>query len=243
MDLKGATVLVTGGAIRFGAYLCRAFAARGAQLVVHYHKSAAEAEDLLQELGCNGHIAVCCDLADPVAAENMIREIAPDVLINNAASYDRAPLPAEAPESAIMQYTVNALTPIRMLKTLSEVRGERETAAVNILDCAIAAVPAESFSYILSKKMLASATRMAARQCAPYLRVNGVAPGNMIPVKELAHLGMRKTAERLPLKKAVDPADVASAAVFLAENSSLTGAVLFADCGQSLLEGADVTCM
>jgi NAD(P)-dependent dehydrogenase (short-subunit alcohol dehydrogenase family) len=114
-----------------------------------------------------------------------------------------------------------------------------ETAAINILDSGITAVPAASFSYILSKKMLASATKLAARQCAPYLRVNAVAPGNMIPVKELAHLNMQGTAARLPLKRPVDPADVAESAVFLAENSSITGTVLYTDCGQSLLEDGE----
>ena len=235
MKLDGATVLVTGGAIRFGAYLCRAFARRGAKLIIHYRNSYAEANALLQELG-GGHQTVYCDLQDTAQAENMIRTFAPDVLINNAASYDRAPLPEETAESAAAQYAVNALTPIAMLRTLSEVRKGRETAAVNILDCAISAVPSASFSYILSKKMLASATKLAARQCAPDLRVNAVAPGNMIPVKELAHLNMQGTAARLPLKRPVDPEDVAESAVFLAENSSITGTVLFTDCGQSLLE-------
>ena len=232
MKLDGATVLITGGAIRFGAYLCRAFARRGAKLIIHYRNSYAEANALLQELG-GGHQTVYCDLQDTAQAENMIRTFTPDVLINNAASYDRAPLTAE---SAAAQYAVNALTPIAMLRTLSEVRKGRETAAVNILDCAISAVPSASFSYILSKKMLASATKLAARQCAPDLRVNAVAPGNMIPVKELAHLNMQGTAARLPLKRPVNPEDVAESAVFLAENSSITGTILFTDCGQSLLE-------
>lgn len=238
MKLDGVTVLITGGAVRFGSYLCRAFARRGAKLIIHYRNSCAEANALAQELG-NGHQTVYCDLCDTAAAEEMIRRFAPDVLINNAASYDRAPLPEETAESAAAQYAVNALTPIAMLKTLAQVRKDKETAAINILDSGITAVPAASFSYILSKKMLASATKLAARQCAPYLRVNAVAPGNMIPVKELAHLNMQGTAARLPLKRPVDPADVAESAVFLAENSSITGTVLYTDCGQSLLEDGE----
>jgi NAD(P)-dependent dehydrogenase (short-subunit alcohol dehydrogenase family) len=150
MKLDGATVLITGGAIRFGAYLCRAFARRGAKLIIHYRNSYAEANALLQELG-SGHQTVFCDLRDTAMAENMIRTFAPDVLINNAASYDRAPLTEEKPESAAAQYAVNALTPIAMLRTLAEVRKGRETAAVNILDCAVSAVPSVellSYTYI-----------------------------------------------------------------------------------------------
>ena len=91
MKLDGVTVLITGGAVRFGSYLCRAFARRGAKIIIHYRNSYAEANALLQELGTDkGHQTVYCDLRDTAAAEEMIRRFAPDVLINNAASYDRA---------------------------------------------------------------------------------------------------------------------------------------------------------
>ena len=84
-DFQGKTVLVTGGAVRAGEAVSRAFAAAGADLVIHCLRSVAAAEALRDELGPSHRIAVC-DLRDPSAAENMIREFAPDILINNAAS-------------------------------------------------------------------------------------------------------------------------------------------------------------
>ena len=177
---QGKTVLVTGGAVRAGEAVSRAFAAAGAKLVIHCLKSAAAAESLRAELGPQHRLAVC-DLCDRSAAENMIRQFAPDILINNAASYSRKTLMEEDGASSESQYRVNFLTPVAMIRTMAEIRGEREGAVVNILDCAIRQTPHDSFSYALSKKMLAAATRAAARQCAPWIRVNAVAPGNMIP--------------------------------------------------------------
>lgn len=236
ISLAGKCVLVTGGAVRVGAFICRAFAAQGARLVIHCFRSRAAAEALCRELGGPdaGHRIAVCDLTDRAAAESMIRQYAPDVLVNNAARYVCAGLPEERESDARMQYEVNFLTPAAMIRTLAEVRGERETSVVNILDCNIRRTDPGSFSYAISKKSLAAATRAAALQCAPHLRVNAVAPGNMIPPEHLKHLGMRRTAERLPLKRAVDPADAAEAAVFLARCASTTGTVLYVDCGQSL---------
>ena len=236
-DFQGKTVLVTGGAVRAGAAVSRAFAAAGANLVIHCLRSAEAAEALRSELGPAHRIAVC-DLNDPVAAGNMIREFAPDILINNAASYSRKTLSEEDEASAAAQYRVNFLTPAAMIRALAKVRGERESAVVNILDCAIRQTPHDSFSYAISKKMLAAATRAAARQCAPYVRVNAVAPGNMIPPPGSSSR-MEKTSARLPLKRPPDVADFTRAVLFLAWNRSITGVILPVDCGQSLLYGEE----
>ena len=87
----------------------------------------------------------------------------------------------------------------------------------------------------LSKKALAEATRTAALHYAPRMRVNGLAPGPVFPPHGLEHLRMEKTLKTLPLGRPVNPHDLADACVMLAANSSITGATLFVDCGQSLL--------
>ena len=232
-DFQGKTVLVTGGATRAGEAVSRAFADAGANLVIHCLKSEAAAEALRAELG-PAHRVVRCDLRDPAAAETMIREYAPDILINNAAAYARKTLTEEEPSAAREQYLVNFFTPAAMIRALADVRGERESAVINILDCAIRKTPADSFSYALSKKMLASATRAAARQCGPRIRVNAVAPGNMIPPPG-SFSRMEKTAARVPLKRPPAVSDFTSAVLFLAWNRSITGVILPVDCGQSLL--------
>lgn len=110
-----------------------------------------------------------------------------------------------------------------------------ELAVVNLLDQAIIKTAHDSFSYSLSKKALAEATRTAALHYAPRMRVNGLAPGPVFPPHGLEHLRMEKTLKTLPLGRPVNPHDLADACVMLAANSSITGATLFVDCGQSLL--------
>ena len=110
-----------------------------------------------------------------------------------------------------------------------------ELAVVNILDQAIVKTPRDSFSYSLSKKALAEATRAAALHYAPRMRVNGLAPGPVIPPPGLEHLHMEKTLKTLPLARPVNLHDLSSACIMLATNSSITGATLFVDCGQSLI--------
>ncbi len=239
MNLAGKTVLVTGGAIRVGEVLCRAFAAHGASVIIHCRNSYREAQQLLASLPGTGHQTVSCDLEDSALAKEMIRSFAPDILVNNAAGYSRADITQEEETDAMRQYRINFLTPVSMIRTLAEIRKGRETAVINILDCGIRKTDPDSFSYALSKKMLESATRAAALQCGPDMRVNAVAPGNMIPTEDLKHLNMRSTRERLPLKRPPAPEDMAEAAVFLAWNRSITGTVLFVDCGQSLLSNME----
>ena len=92
-SLQGKTALVTGGARRIGAAICRALAARGAVVAVHYHHSEAEAVALGRELA-NGTLTVRGDLSQPAEREWIFREVAEwlgrvDILVNNAAQFVR----------------------------------------------------------------------------------------------------------------------------------------------------------
>ena len=66
-DFSGRTVLITGGALRVGAFLVRAFAASGARVLIHCRNSRSEAEALCREIGGEGsmHRVVSCDFAHP----------------------------------------------------------------------------------------------------------------------------------------------------------------------------------
>ena len=171
------------------------------------------------------------------------RRFRPDLIglssvARSAAAYRRTPLPEESAQDAEQQYRINFLAPVEMIRSLASVRDGREASVVNILDCAIRRTPGRSFSYAISKKMLAEATRAAALQCAPRLRVNAVAPGNLIPPPG-SPSRMEKTAARLPLKRTVSLDDFTETVLFLAGNRSLTGCILTVDCGQSLLEAGE----
>ena len=239
-DLAGKRVLVTGGAIRVGAVIVRAFAEAGAKVVIHCRTSGKEAETLLRELGgeAAGHGIVCCDLSVPGAPEELIRSAGPlDILVCNASTFVRRPFDEETEEDILASLRINALAPVALMKAFAAALDpeKRDAAVVNMADQAVSgpADPSE-FGYLASKKMLAEATEAAALQYAPRIRVNAVAPGPSIAPAGLEHLGMRKTLPLIPLKRRTDPEDIAAAVLFCARNTSMTGAVVHVDGGRHL---------
>ncbi len=238
MNLSGKKVAVTGGARRVGNALVRAFAAKGARIALHFNHSEKEAAALLEELGGTraGHFLFQCDLADPVTLRETATEFLKDasVLINNASVFIRRKIEEENFKESAEQFAVNFAAPVELMRLFAGCCGENPV-IINMLDQGICRPDSASFSYALSKKALAEATRAAALQLAPRIRVNGIAPGPVLPPPELPHSTMEKTLRSVPLGKPVSLDDLCAGAVFLAENESMTGTILYIDGGQSLL--------
>ena len=239
MKTADATVLITGAAKRVGAEIARTFAAAGAKVIIHCNTSRTEAEQLAKELGgeAAGHSVVCCDLSNPENIPALFSELPRDlsILVNNASVFNRQDIEHETLSCAREQFDLNFWSPVEMIRHFYRHSTPSELAVVNLLDQAIIRTAHDSFSYSLSKKALAEATRTAALHYAPRMRVNGLAPGPVFPPHGLEHLRMEKTLKTLPLGRPVNPHDLAEACVMLASNSSITGSILFVDCGQSLI--------
>ena len=226
----GKTALVTGGARRLGAAICRELAARGAAVAVHYRRSEAEAIAMNRVLK-HGVFSLRGDLANPQEREWIFREAAEwlgrvDVLVNNAALFGRDGEVAPADLRA-----VNVEAPLDLAARVAAQPGGG--CVIHVLDSRIARTETGPFrAYAATKRELADSVARLAREWAPRTRVNGVAPG---PV--LAPEGVREAAGDLPLGRRPTPEDVARAVAFLAENESVTGQILFVDGGQHLKEG------
>ena len=237
MDLKGKKIVVTGGAVRVGAALVQAFAAKGACVAIHCHRSLEAAGILLEKIGGEkaGHSVVQMDLSDPAEVALRGRELleGASLLINNASVYIRRKFMEEDFAESNLQWTVNFHTPVYLMRLFADL-SPAGSVVINMLDQGICRSDEESFSYALSKKALADATRSAALQLAPRIRVNGIAPGPVLPPVGLENSKMEKTLRYVPMQKAVALSDLCAGAVFLAENESVTGEILFMDCGQSL---------
>ena len=239
-DLGGRRVLITGAAQRLGAVIARAFAECGAAVVAHCFRSKDEAEKLIASLPpCPApfrHEVVFCDLTNLYAVRCMAETVGPvDYLVNNAAMWIRG----DAPQAELdRQEAVNVLAPCKLIRVFARIRPpDREFSAVNILDAATLSLSASepATSYEATKAVLRRDTLALARELAPHVRVNAVAPGPVFPPRELGDAGMKHIPSTLPLERPVDPLDVARAVVLLASAPSVTGAVLPVDCGQSLL--------
>ena len=237
MDLNGRKAVITGGARLVGRALVKAFAAKGARVLIHCGNSEKEARELLTEIGGEraGHSVVVCDLADPVQLQRLLPEMMDDasILVNNASVFCRRTLETETFEEMDHQFAVNFTAPVLLMQGFARY-GRRPGAIINLLDQAVCRPDENSFSYGLSKKALADATRAAALQLAPDIRVNGLAPGPVLPPANMPGSRMEKTLRSVPLRRSVALSDLCAGALFLAENESMTGSVLFIDCGQSL---------
>ncbi len=236
MELSGKRVLITGGARRIGAAVAAAFAAHHAHVTIHCNHSKEEAERLCAALGgtAAGHNVQCADLTEEDVPEQLIRAVRPDILINNASTFERAPFQEESLDAIRRQLEINFYAPLGLMQSFYRERAGKPGVIINLLDQAITDSGPDDFGYRAGKKLLYEATKSAALSYAPEIRVNAVAPGPVLAPPGLEHLGMKTTLKKVPLARSVSPADIAETIIFLAKTDSCTGSVIFTDGGQSL---------
>ena len=163
--LNGKRVLITGGAIRVGAVIAKAFANAGAQVVIHCCRHAEEASQLPAEK------ILCCDLTEPGAPEKLIADAGPlDILVNNASAYVRTPFLDESEEDVRKMLDINFLAPLSLMKAFARAYSGRDGIIINLLDQAVSGHAPDAFGYLVSKKALADATESAALALAPRIR-------------------------------------------------------------------------
>ncbi len=235
MIIKDKRCLITGAGVRIGAEIAKKLSAKGAKIVIHYLNSADSAGKLLDEIGGEkkGHSIFKCDLNNISESKQMIENLDLDILINNASVYDEKPILDEEIESVEKQFKVNFFTPFELMKSFA--KQNENGVIINILDQGIVKNSINSGSYSLSKKILKEATITAALQFAPNIRVNAIAPGPVLPPTWIKDgEGMKKELNNVPLKRKVDMNDLTNSIKFLIENESITGEILYVDCGQHL---------
>ena len=241
MDLHGQTALVTGGARRIGAAIAAALAGAGVRVVVHHHRSGADAEPLVARLRAAGAEAwaLSADLqSDADVAElvpRAIRLAGPvDFLINNAAVFHKDRFSALDAGRLRGEFQVNFFAPLLLMEAFR--RQDRPGVILNLLDRRICGLDPSAVPYVLSKKALAEATLLAAAAFAPRIRVNGLAPGAALPPAGEDERSMREAAGPIPLGRSGGPEDLARAALFLLREDTVTGQILYVDGGQHLVQ-------
>lgn len=220
--------------------IAHGFAHAGWHVVIHYGTSQAAAEAMAARLPSAETVG--CDLADPAAAVAMVERLAarlPDwrVLVNCAAVFELDTAEAIDPAVHAEAMTVNAHTPARMAQAfLAHARSAAGRRAINLLDQKLRNPNPDFFSYTMAKHALAAATMMQAMATPdPRDRVYGLAPGAM-----LASFDQRPEEHEISgrmnlLQRLTDPAELAEAALWLAEGWLASGETLFVDSGQHLL--------
>ena len=227
MNVNGKRVLVTGGALRIGRAVCIAFAEAGAQIIIHCNKSLEQAQELLAALPGSGHQIIQCNLCSPDETAKLLSRCGQiDILINNASVYYLDKDDSKAKE----QMQVNFLSPVSLMKQFAA-QDIKNGCIINFLD----AKENGTNSYSKSKRALHDATLTMALEYAPQIRINGIAPGPVLPPVGLKGPGMQKILKEIPMGHQISLKDITDACLFLVKNESLTGQIIYVDGGQHLV--------
>lgn len=233
------TALITGGAKRIGKRISLVLAEAGFDIALHYNRSASDAEDTAGQIRKLGRQ---CELFKyDLLNDGELNTLVPNViekfpglnlLVNNASLFDKAAIKDTDAEMFDRQFAANVRAPFFLMKqfALSCQTGQ----IINLLDARISQPDFNYAAYTLTKKTLAELTKMAAVEFAPGIRVNGVAPGIILPPADESIDYIDRKSKNVPLQRKGDTEDIANAVRFLVENEYITGQIIFVDGGENL---------
>ncbi|MEO8467474.1 MAG: pteridine reductase [Gammaproteobacteria bacterium] len=243
-QLNGRWALVTGAAKRIGAVVASTLHAAGANVVIHYHRSAAEAEELAANL--NGHRAssaftATADVRDVTELQHMAKQVLErtgrlDVLVNNASNFYPTPLGTVTEENWYDLMGSNLKAPLFLSQAMLPALRAANGVIINIVDVHAQRPLRDHVVYGAAKAGLAMLTRSLAKDLGPQVRVNGVSPGAIMWPEEgmsdpLRAAIIRQTA----LKRSGTPEDIAGAVLFLVRDAPyVTGQIIAVDGGRSV---------
>ncbi len=236
--------LVTGAAKRIGATIARRLHADGYDLALHYRSSKAEMDALVAELEstrAGSTLALQAELAEFDRLPELVARTVGhfgrlDGLVNNASAYYATPIGEATPAQWDELFASNARAPFFLAQAAAPHLARQRGAIVNIVDI-YAERPLRGHPvYCMAKAALAMATKALALELGPGVRVNGVAPGNVLwsenPVKAET---LETVLERTALQRQGEPGDIAEAVAWLLHgNRYVTGQILAVDGGRTL---------
>jgi len=235
------TALVTGGAVRIGREISSALAGRGYRLVIHYNSSARLAEELRDEIVAGGGEAaiIGADLSNDAEVRRLAEEAVTafggiDLLVNNASVFPSERLEQTSEELWDHTLAVNLKAPFFLIRHLAPTLRERQGTVINLADLAGMQAWAAYAAHAVSKAGLIHLTRVAARNLAPDVRVNAIAPGTVLPPEHLTEAEIAELAGRSPLQRNGSPQDVVRALLYLLDADFVTGETLVVDGGRLL---------
>jgi NAD(P)-dependent dehydrogenase (short-subunit alcohol dehydrogenase family) len=228
------TAIVTGGAKRIGAEICRALAADGWHLLIHCNRSVAEGDALAAELG--NAVLVSTDLARPDAPARIVAALdglpPARLLVNNASIFAYDAAHDFTPEGWDAHLAVNLRAPLLLAQALVE----QVQVVVNLLDAKLAAPNPDFFSYTVSKAGLASATELLARAWAGRgIRVCGIAPSVTLVSGPQSRKNFEQVHALNALGRGVRVEEIVAALRFILATPTLTGQTITLDGGQRFL--------
>jgi pteridine reductase len=244
--MQGKVVLVTGGAKRVGAAICRRLHAAGANIALHYRSSKDEAQALASELNkLRAHSVTLAqaDLLHLHDLERMVQKVVRhfdrlDAVVNNASSFFPTPLSEITDVQWGDLIGTNLKAPLFLAQAAAAELRRNHGAIVNIVDIHAERPMHGHLLYSVAKSGLSGLTRALAQELAPQVRVNAVAPGVIVWPEgaEWEDEGRRrKIVAHTLLKREGEPDDIARTVKFLLNDAPyITGQIIAVDGGRSI---------
>jgi pteridine reductase len=245
VSLDGRWALVTGAAKRIGAVIARTLHDAGANVAIHYNRSAADAEQLAAELNrsrANSAFTVGADMLDIAAVQRMAAQVLEhtggrlDVLVNNASNFYPTPIGTITLEQWDDLFGSNLKAPLFLSQALVPALRAARGVIVNIVDVHSQRPLRDHPVYGPAKAGLAMLTRSLAKDLGPDVRVNGVSPGAILwPDEGMSDKLRAGIIKQTALKRSGEPEDIAAAVLFLVRDApDVPGQIIAVDGGRSV---------
>jgi len=217
------TALITGAAKRIGKHIAHFLAEKEWNVIIHYNTSSGDARALQK------------DLSDKYPQQNfdIVQANLSDMNeVNNASVFDKSFFKETSLALFDLQMDVNLKAPFFLMRDFANYC--KEGNIINFVDTRVTSNKTNFSAYSLSKKGLWEATKMAALEFAPKIRVNAIAPGVTLAPEHEGDAYLKELAKNIPMKRPGGVIPVLNSIEYILKNDFLTGQLLFADGGENL---------
>ncbi|MCC5852618.1 MAG: pteridine reductase [Alkalimonas sp.] len=235
--------LVTGSAKRLGRALIERLHQQQYRVIIHYQHSAEEAQALAAKLNQQRPDSAALVQGD-LSCNQSLMQVATDaqqafnrldVLVNNASAFYPTPVGQASFEHWEQLMGSNAKAPFFLSQALAPMLSQQQGCIINMVDIHAERPLLEHPIYCMAKAALLMLTKSLARELAPTIRVNGIAPGAILwPSPDIAEADKQMILQQIPLETLGTPDDIADTALFLIQSGYVNGQIIAVDGGRSL---------